>query len=261
MKLVLILLRFVLGFKIMLTYQSSIKLPHSGDCHLLGVSPDLKIYVEEIYTEDAWFAQHTLTLDGTLIETVDEDDGKNTEVTPLVVPEGSFKPQSGVQTIKTLNYTGARHRGLRELERITDVVRPFSLQEKMKMVERLELSIIPPLLLGLAESYVLAEAELQRPSLYVVCRRVRMAYVLPTAQRDENGQLYDYDTHVLYIAHLFDREQEEVSLLDSLKSLPGTDLYRPMDCLVAQNYLFIADGGGATHHNRIHVWHIDPKTV
>jgi hypothetical protein len=242
----------------MLTYQSSIELPHSGDCGLLGVSPDLTLYVEEIYTEDAWIAQHAVTLEGTFLESVDEDYGKNTEVMPLVIPDGSIQAQSGTQTIKTLNFTGARHRGLREDDRITDVVHPFSVGEKMTLVQQLGLSIMPPQLLGIAESYVLAEAELQRPYRYVVCRRVRLAYALPNPQLDENGQSYDYDTYILYIAHLFDRRNEEVSFIESLQSLPEADLYRPMDCLITKNYLFVADGGGETRNNRIHMWKIEP---
>jgi hypothetical protein len=145
---------------------------------------------------------------------------------------------------------------MREAERVGELVQPFTLQEKMTLIERLALNIMPPMLLGLAESYVLAEAELARPYLYVVCRRVRLAIALPAVQTDADGQPYDYDTLVLHLAHWIDRRSPDVSLVEVIDHLPGVTLHRPTDCIIRDGYLFISDGGGDQQKNRLHVWTI-----
>jgi hypothetical protein len=238
----------------MLDYISTITLPHNGDCTLIGIGSDFTIYTEEIYTDEAWIAQHAVQIDGKFVASVDEQYGETAEVTPLVLPDDLVRAQPGWHTIKALNFAGPRHRGMRESDRITDILQPLTLMEKMSLVKRLALPIAPPALLGLAESYVLAEAELQRPYLYVVCRRVRIAYALPAVQMDAAQHPYDYDTMVVYAAHLVDRRAEIPGLPD--ETLPGIDLYRPMDCIISQGYLFVADGGGEIQNNRIHIWRI-----
>lgn len=240
-----------------LRYHSTIELCHDGDCGLIGIGADFTIYAEEIYTENAWIAQHAIALDGSFIQTIDELYGEVSEVSPIAVTENTSKAQPGWQTIKTLNFAGPRHRGMRESERMIEMVRPFSLSEKLALVERLALPFAPPMLLGLAESYVLSEAEIERPHLYVICRRIRLAYALPGVELDDQQQPYDYDTQVIYLAHWFDRRSEEVSLIEALDSLPDAPLYRPMDCIIHGSYLFISDGGGTMQNNRIHIWQIE----
>lgn len=240
-----------------LTYLRSFDLLYEGDCSLLAVTPELKILVEEIYTEDAWIAQHEFNFQGELLQSVDEKTGANTDLTPLAIPDGSSIPQSAWHTMKKLNFSGPRHRGIRESERVGEMVQPLLIQEKMALIKRLELNIAPMLLLGLAESYVLAEAEIQRPYLYIVCRRIRLAYALPEPAYDQEQQPYDYDTIVVYLAHWVDRRNDqEPALIDLINNLPGVVLHRPMDCLVHDDYLFVADGGGANRTSQIHIWQI-----
>ncbi|MBC8170673.1 MAG: hypothetical protein H7X77_03340 [Anaerolineae bacterium] len=240
-----------------LTYLRSIPLLYTGDCGLLAVTPELNILVEEVYTEDAWIAQHVFSFAGELLHSVDEKAGANKDLQPLAIPEGSSTPRTAWHTMKKLNFSGPRHRGTRESERINDMVQPLAVQEKIALIKRLDLNIAPMLLLGLAESYVLAEAEIQRPYLYIVCRRIRLAYVLAEPARDADRQLYDYDTLVVYLAHWVDRRSDhEPALIDLINSLPGVELYRPMDCLIHNDYLFIADGGGANRTSQIHIWQI-----
>jgi hypothetical protein len=228
-----------------ITHLTTLPLRHNGDCSLLGVTEDQAIFVEEVYGEDGWVAQHELSADGTIIRSVDEDDGKANK--------------TGWQTMM-LNFAGPRHRGLRAPERVLDVVRPLALSEKIALIDKLKLKMQPPALLGIAESYVLSESQIIRPSLYFVCRRIRIAYALPDVRLDPNNQPYDYDTLLLYTAHFFDCAQEP-SLLDLLTDLTTVPLKRPMDCLMAGDRLYIADGGGDDSLNSIHVWQLDLPEV
>ncbi len=231
--------------------QSTISLPHHGDCSLLGVTPDGQLYLEEIYSDDGWMAQHIYSADGVLMHSVDEMDGANTEVKALELPINIVKPRIGWHTMG-LNYAGARHRGMRINERLADVVKPMSIPDKMTIAKRLNVQVV----VGIAESYVVAEVELVRPNLFLTCRRIRFAFALPEEHVDDNGDPYDYDTQVIYVAHLLDlRAEEERPIIDLLNDLPG--VFRPMDCLLLEDRLYVADGGAEDRPNRIHIWRVD----
>lgn len=238
-----------------LHYKVTIELHHDGDCGLMGVTPDLMIYAEEYYTADSWICQHRLTVDG-IVESLDENYGRVSGLTPLVLPTDSARTQPGWHT-KTLNFSGARHRGLREAERVGDVVRELTISEKMLISERLKLSVPPPMILGMAESYVFSEASIAYPRWFVVCRRLRVVYALPKQRYDDDQQPYDYDSRVLHVAHLYDKSAlRELTLAEIFDSLPDATLYRPTDCIAAFGHLFIADSGGSARKNRVHVWQI-----
>ena len=240
------------------SYITSLPLKHNGDCCLLGVTPDLTIYAEEIYGDEGWVAQHALRLDGEYEQSIDEVYGINEATQPLDLPGTLIKSQTCWQTM-ALNFAGPRHRGLRGAERVVDLVRPLTIQEKMALVKQMQLDVLPPLVLGLGESYVLAEAMLVRPNLYFVCRRLRIAFALPEEQLDIDQQPYDYDTLVLYLAHFYDRG-EELSFTNLLLNLTEVPLHRPMDCLRVGDHLFIADGGAEDRLSAIHVWRLDLPT-
>ena len=240
-----------------LTYKTTISLQYNNDCNLLGVTPDFEIYVEEIYTDDAWIAQHHYTIDGELIASVNEDYGNNPSVTPIKLPETIVRPNPGWHTME-LNFVGPRHRGMRGPERIIETVRSLALPTKVAMVERFGLDIAPPMILGLAESFVISEIELLRPSVYLICRRVRIAYALPEIKYDDSNEPYDYETLVIYLAHYHDKDRGfEPPFQDLFDVLPDVTLNRPMDCLMVNNHLFIADSGGDNAKNAIHVWEVD----
>jgi len=240
-----------------LTYKTTISLQYNHDCDLLGVTPDFDIYVEEIYSSDAWIAQHHYNLDGERIESVDEDYGNAPSVAPIALPSTLVRPNPGWHMM-ALNFAGPRHRGMRGPERIVETVRSLSIQTKMAIVERFSLDIPPLMILGLAESYVISEVELVRPSLYFVCRRVRIAYSLPEVKYDEDNEPYDYETLVIYLAHYHDKNRGfETPFEDLFDVLPDVTLNRPMDCVMVNNHLFIADSGGEDATNAIHIWEID----
>ena len=240
---------------VQLDYLTTLPLRHGGDCGLLGVAGDGSVYVEEMYG-DGWLAQHAFTPDGHMTATVDEDGGANHDLQPLPLPPDLTTPQPGWHTT-ALNFAGPRRRGQREPERIADVVQPIGIQDKMSLVGLYRLPTTPPMLLGLAESFVLAEAPLHPPNLFVVCRRIRLAYVLPSPRADADNRLYDYDTFVLHLAHVYDRTREPTHLTpDAELSLPGAAPHRPMDCLVRGDRLYVADGGDETRLACVHVWRI-----
>jgi len=234
------------------THVKTLLLKHDGDCSLLGMTADKHLYLEEVYGENGWIAQHELHPDGTFAQTIDEQDGMNEILHPLDLPAAIAKPKTGWHTM-ALNFAGPRHRGLRGPERIADVVRTLGIDEKMAVIEKFKLGIIPPMLLGIAESYVLAEAELQRPNMYFVCRRVRLAVALPETRLDETGEPYDYETRVIYLAHFYDCEQEP-PFIELMADLTDVPLHRPMDCLLLNNQLCIADGGADGRLSAIHLW-------
>jgi hypothetical protein len=235
-------------------YVTSLALAYNGDCTLLGVGADLTLYVEEIYGDEGWIAQRALRLDGTVQDAVDEDLGRNRSVKPLALPDDLTKPQTGWHTMN-LNFAGARHRGLRSLERTGELVRPLTIQDRMALTEHLDIG--SPTLIGMAESYVLAEAALVYPMIFLVCRRLRIAFALEEEQVDEQNQPYDYDTTVLYAAHRYDRGDDRLPRLSEiLTDLPGVQLHRPMDCLIVQDYAFVADGGAGERNSAVHVWRV-----
>jgi hypothetical protein len=252
-----------------LIYWKTLLLPHQGDCGLIAITPDEELLVEEVYGDAAgdgngtevWMAQHRCTFDGEVLESIDEDWGEHQELTPLAIPSGSYVPHPVWHSSKALNFRGPRHRGMREEERVQDMVVSLNIAEKMALIRHYNLSIMPPQLLGVAESYVIAEAMLQRPDLYIVCRRIRLAIALPEVQVDDDQQPYNYDTQVFYLAHWFDRSlAREPSLADLLNTLPGAEFHRPMDCILTPSLLCIADGGGTLRQNCVHLWQVEHPT-
>ncbi|GEM_PF-360825 len=257
-----------------LKHLYTISLRHDGDCSLIGATPEGTLYAEEIYGDEGWMAQHKISANGVILSSVDEDSGDSLQITPLAIPVDIVKPARVWHTM-SLNFAGARHRGLRAPERVDEMVRTLSMQEKMAVIQRLDLDVIPPMLIGMSESYVLAEAEIIHPTWFVVCRRIRFAYALPFERIDidnesepdgsPDGDPYDYDTRVIYVAHFFNPvDDDDPPLISILEGLGGVTLYRPMDCLVAGDRLYIADGGElpvlddeAGRTSRVHVWQID----
>jgi hypothetical protein len=237
------------------TYLTTLPLKYHGDCSLIGVTPDGTIYAEEVYGDEGWIAQHELRQDGTITRSVDESGGTQADIQPLALPADLTKPKTGWHTMG-LNFAGPRHRGMRAPERTADLVQPLTIDEKMAFARRLKLDIPAPMLMGIAESYVLAEADIVRPHLYFVCRRVRLALALPEEQQDDDGQPYDYETRVLYAAHFYDRGEElpTAALFDHLTDPPPQ---RPMDCMLMGDRLYIADGGSAELPSAIHVWRLE----
>lgn len=243
-----------------LHHRISFPLHYPGECSLIGFTPaDATLYVEEIHGEQGWAAHTLYGLDGRIVHTIDESSG---DTDPLPLPAESIKPDRVWQTM-ALNFSGPRHQGLRVLERIDDTVRPLTLPEKMKLAAHLRLAVPAPVLLGLAESYILTEALIEPPALYVVCRRLRIAHALPQRIRDAEGNEYDYVTHVLHVAHIVDlNDEHEIALSDMLDDFGGVTLHHPVDCLYHDGLLIIVENGSTAdaRPGHVHLWQVAGAT-
>ncbi len=233
------------------TFVKSLPLPFVGDCSLLGAAPDLEVvYVEMYGANHESFEQIGVTLAGDIVVRGDE-------TTPLEPTPGLVRPRSAWMTM-ALNFAGARHRGIRAEERIDDLAHPLTVPEKMQIATLLRLSVPAPMILGWIESYALAEAQLSR-GVYCVCRRLRIAYALSQPGRDHEGSPIDYDSAVLYIAHIYQpHEPDNPHLSDLLRQFGDAPLRRPTDCMVAGRHLLIVDSGDDDQPAHLHLWALTP---
>lgn len=233
---------------------NKIFLNHHGTVTLLGISPDLTAYVEEMYDDETWLARYSVSKDGLLTLLGDEDSGK-TPLKSFDLPMGSIRPQSAKQT-HALNFTGPRQRGMVEEDRIREMARPLSIQAKMQIAELLNLKIPAPMILGITESYVISEAQLSETT-FVVCRRIQIAHALTNPQIDAQGNTYNYDSLRLNIAHLYSPDMDnEVPVEVALQGLPQQQLNYPLDCVIHEDLLWIADGGTPQTKGSVCIWKI-----
>ena len=235
-----------------LRHLATIELSHSGDCALLGIGHDGLVYVEELYGEHDWLAQHKLSLGDGLVKSVDEYYGTESVDTTLQMPERLHRPQR-IRDLDHLNFSGARRRGLMVDERIEDLVRPLSIAEKVELVEYLDWDIDPLRLLGIADSIILSCCHVD-DDVFVVCRRTRIAYRLTQATRDDRGLDFDYDSNEINLLHGLQVDAKELPVLT--ECLADFDLCRPLDCMAVDGKLYIADGGEDEIRSALHVFEI-----
>jgi hypothetical protein len=184
-------------------------------------------------------AQHLLDFERGIVESADEDEGRALDLKPLVIPQRALGPQRA-WTAMRLNFTGARHHGLREDDRLADVLRPLDVADKFAVASHLQ--IPPPSLLGIAESYVLAECNLTAPDDMLVCRRLRIAVAVPR-QTGPDGLPYDYETREHFIVQRWQAGDDFPPLEHALAGVPGVPLQRPMDIMRLGDRLIVAEGG------------------
>jgi hypothetical protein len=128
----------------------------------------------------------------------------------------------------------------------------------MQLIEVFDLDVDPTMIIGLAESHVFSEAPLDENGNLLVCRRVLLAYALQSPKVDETNRPYDYDTLPLFVVHRYGPSDDGEVPIDRLfEPLPEVDFIRPMDCLVYQNHLFVADGGNDEYDSAVHIWKLE----
>ncbi|HYO88218.1 MAG TPA: hypothetical protein VER79_06185 [Candidatus Limnocylindrales bacterium] len=233
------------------TLRYRFPLRHSGDVGLLGATAE-SLWVEEMYG-DGWLAQHRVEMDSTISASVDEDEGRAADLRPLLVAPEAVAPRRGWDAMG-LNFAGARHRGLRAEDRLLDVIQSISVADKVALAAQMDVPMSA--LLGVAESYVLAECPLTGPTDMMVCRRLRIACAVPR-QLGVDGLPFDYEARELLLLHRFDLQAEVPPLETLLNELPGIALQRPMDCLRLGDRLIVADGGAAERPSAVCVITID----
>src|SRR5690349_9770854 len=119
-------------------HQTTIPLFHQGDCHILALSSETSVYVEEFYDE-GYVAQHHI-INGAIIASIDEDEGQR-DIVPFKLPDNGILPDRPGK--HPLNYSGLRVRGLREEEHLQDWIIPLSLLQKMPLLTTLNWAIAP----------------------------------------------------------------------------------------------------------------------
>ena len=230
---------------------------YEGDCKLLGISNDDFIFVEELYGDEDWLAQHKISLTDGILESVDELSGDNLDVTPLELPSDIIKPNMR-PCCEQLNFSGPRLRGMADAERIDELVLPLTIADKIELVDYMEWGIQPTQLIGIAENAVLSNT-LGPDDMTLVCRRVRVAYRF-MADDQTNGVPQDYDSLDVYVLHEFDPAQDDLpDLVDCLNDTDGVVLLRPMDCLFYAGRLYVADGGEDEDVSAVHVFEYQEK--
>ncbi|MCY4072426.1 MAG: hypothetical protein OXG60_14110 [Chloroflexi bacterium] len=232
---------------------TTIELSHAGDCALLGVDHEGCVYVEELYGEHDWLAQHKISLSEGLLESVDEQYGTVPPPAPLPLPELCGSP-STMKVFDHLNFSGARWRGRIVDERIQDLLRDLSIAEKIALVDYLDWDIDPLRLLGIAESIVLSCCP-YGDGEFLLCRRIRVAFRLPAAGRDDHGLDCDYDSIAVHLLHRLPGDALE--LPDLRECLTCFDLCRPLDCMRVDGKLYLADGGEGEIKSALHVFEIE----
>jgi hypothetical protein len=209
----------ITGFK----HLCNISLHYKGDCALLGSTAAGNIYVEEY--DDEGSIRHHLAPDGAIIASGDLD-----------LPELLHTPYS--PTVHPLNHSGGRYRGLREHDRVAEWVQPLTVMEKMPLMQQLNLAVSPMALLGIAESRVLSEAPLG----------------------DNLSFPYDYDTLVLHLVHTYDADSDtSPALATAIQGLDGIILQHPVDCIVQEHRLIIADASDGKNVSRVVMYEVSAE--
>lgn len=225
-----------------------ISLKHKGECFILGVSTDRKIYVEEFYDE-TFAAQHEINFDGKILNSIDENFGRNM-ITPLKVPDDSITPHTPFE--HPLNHSGLRYRGLREEEKVMEWVQALPVMNKLPLLQALNITTPPMMIFGIAESRVLSQTFLDETT-QIICRRIRLLRALPEIQKDADSMPYDYDTISFSILHTYDIETDEYpSLHEALQSQP--ELQSPQDCLYIGNRLIVSHNGDSEKLSAIYIY-------
>jgi len=175
----------------------SYPLPHSdrtGSPALIGIDAHGQVALEMIYGTDGWLAQYVIAADGTLVDQRDEAYGHNPDFEPLDLTDFSNLPPHLPDTVQDLAFAGGRWRGLRETDRVPDILQPLTVSEKMALNSY---GFAGPVL-GVVESRVLAAAQINDRWL-LICRQVRIALAVPL-NRDIDGLPYDYDSSLINVA-------------------------------------------------------------
>ncbi len=256
-----------------LACTQTLELPHNAlHCNvslaLLGLDDAGRLAVEELYQtpecatdpDEDWIAQFLFDADGTLLTCYDEDCGRDTASEPLSLTGFIAPPPVSPDVSHVFNYAGGRWRGLRETDRIPDVLQPLTIAEKLALTAR----SVPGPILGITESRVIAAARIDvddadHGSWTLGCRRVRITYAVPLAY-DADGLPYDYDTYVLYVAQWAD-SRNSILPPPLLTEALTVDLIgvKPTDVLydASRARLYVADSGDATQPAAIRIFQVE----
>src|SRR5579859_1713111 len=132
-----------------LTRTQSLELPHSERYRdtalaLLGIDATGRLAVEVTYratecaidSDDQRGAQFLFDANGRLLEYRDEECGRNAAFDPFVLSSYTAPEAVSREITHIFEYSGARWHGLRDTDRIADVLQPMSVAEKVALAAR-----------------------------------------------------------------------------------------------------------------------------
>lgn len=228
--------------------QKRICLKHYDKCYLIAVDKLGNIYVEEYYDE-TYIAQHIISAEGEIVESIDENYGK-TEIIPFDIAENTTLPNNPLH--HPLNYSGMRFKGLRAEEKVAEWVKALPMIEKMPLLQALKLTISPMMIFGIVESRVLSESYYSDTET-IICRRIQLLRALPEIQFDDDGLPYDYDTITFHVIQIYDHETEtSTPLHESIQHF--SEISRPMDCIYYEDRLILANAGDSKNPAEVHIF-------
>jgi len=241
-------------------------LPHPDrTSHPAFIGFDLggRVIVEIMYGPvgtDEWLAQYVISSDGAVIDSRDEDYGRTADFEPFALAEVPNSPPIRLEVAHNLVFAGGRWRGLRETDRLADVLHGLSISEKMAIGSLFTTHGITGSILGMVESRILATAWITERWV-LLCRQIRVAVSVPFS-RDVNGVPFDYDSYSLYFVQWLDNHQpleEPGPPLDQLLAISQASFStQPVDLLCDSNrkYLYLIDNSDDTPHATLHVFQL-----
>ena len=234
----------------------TIPLQYTGICHILAVTDQQTIIVEEYYANH-FVAQHHIEPPDRFIITTDEKHGQSCLV-PIPTPAGSAVPPTTNPIPKLEHRTGAPQHGIRADDRIDSLVYPLTMSDKIRLAEQVPVPAPPPMLIGLSESRVLSNLTLPNDHR-LICRHLRLAYALMTEKTLPSGQRINYNTVTIHRLQ-FLPDDESFTPLTLTGLYTDEHLHRPTQCMRHGDRIYIADSGG-DQPNRVHIYHVqtNPK--
>jgi hypothetical protein len=149
----------------------------------------------------------------------------------------------------TLNFGILRDKGMRELERLSEWVHPLSIQQKMLLIQKLELKIAPMMVFGLAYSRVVAVVN------GLVIRTLGIAQALPTLH-NQDQQTYDYVVRYFGVVHPF--VEDDDLLTDAHLQVPTEQFIGvALDVVFYNNQLIVLDFDKELALSRLVIWDVE----
>jgi len=215
----------------------TITLPHAGEVYFHGATAHHHAYIDMEYMDgkgEDWLMHLHINEQGNIVQMVDEARHGIDNWQP---PQ--FLISHRVPMYHPLAFSGARHHGMRELERVSDLAQPLSIGEKLAIIDWLELDVTPMQILGIASSKILAQADIDDETTWII-RRLSIAVALPDTQIAPDGLPMDYTSIPLYVIQ---PDEDEMTLEDILDFMSPTLFVNPMDCIRVNDTLMVLDGG------------------
>ncbi len=235
----------------------TISLQHTGICHILAITDQQTLIIEEYYA-GGFVAQHHINPPDHFITTTDENHGQS-RLEPIPIPAGSALPAESSAFPSLEHRTGAPQRGIRAADRIDSLVYPLEMTDKMRFADHISLPVPPPMLIGLGESRVLSATCLPNGH-HLVCRRLRLAYTLTSEKTLPDGTRINYDTVTVHQLQFLPADLALTPLTLAGLYTDDNHLHRPTQCVYQNHKLYIADSGDK-QLNRVHMYHVqtDPE--